>query len=381
MSKLQCRLAAPHAKRGPNCTARRGRFGARTAIPSQPLSNGRPLHHLRYHPSLMSAAPTDEPVHPAIAEARRVLEVEAAAILGIIRHLDQSFVDAVETIATCNGRVVAMGVGKSGIICKKISATLASTGTPSFFMHPTEAIHGDLGMLVKGDVVLAVSNSGETEELVRILPNVKRRGAEVVAITGNPSSTLARGADHHLSAAISQEACPLGLAPTASTTATLALGDALAMALLVRRGFKEEDFAFLHPGGKLGKRFLRVRDLMHRGDEVPLVRESAPMHDAIYEMSRKSFGITAVVDENGVLAGVISDGDLRRMLEHDEQIIRKTAGQSMKRNPVTIDSSELASAALQIMEQKKITSLFTLDDSRRVEGIIHLHDLWGLELF
>jgi arabinose-5-phosphate isomerase len=329
----------------------------------------------------MSAAPTDEPLHPAIAEARRVLEVEAAAILGIIRHLGRSFVDAVETIATCNGRVVTMGVGKSGIICKKISATLASTGTPSFFMHPTEAIHGDLGMLVKGDVVLAISNSGETEELVRILPNVKRRGTEIVAITGNPVSTLARGADHHLSAAISHEACPLGLAPTASTTATLALGDALAMALLVRRGFKEEDFAFLHPGGKLGKRFLRVRDLMHRGDEVPLVRDSAPMHDAIYEMSKKGFGITAVVDENGMLAGVISDGDLRRMLEHDEQIIRKTAGESMKRNPITIDSSELASAALQIMEQKKITSLFTLDDSRRVEGIIHIHDLWGLELF
>ncbi len=224
--------------------------------------------------------------HPALVEAQRVLEVEAAAILGLVQHLDQAFVDAVELIATCTGRVVTMGVGKSGIICKKVSATLASTGTPSFFMHPTEAIHGDLGMLVKGDVVLAISNSGETEELIRILPSIKRIGAEMIAITGNAASTLAKGADHHLSAAISKEACPLGLAPTASTTATLALGDALAMALLVRRGFQEEDFAFLHPGGKLGKRFLRVHDLMHKGDDVPLVRPETEMHDVIYEMSK-----------------------------------------------------------------------------------------------
>lgn len=327
----------------------------------------------------MTEAPTA--VHPALAEARRVLEVEAAAILGIIDHLDHAFVDAVETIATCSGRVVTMGVGKSGIICKKVSATLASTGTPSFFMHPTEAIHGDLGMLVKGDVVLAISNSGETEELVRLLASIKRVGAEIVAITGNPASTLARGADHHLSAAISKEACPLGLAPTASTTATLALGDALAMALLVRRGFKEEDFAFLHPGGKLGKRFLRVRDLMHQGDEVPLVRESTEMPDVIYEMSKKGFGIAAVVDDRRVLQGVISDGDLRRLLMEDDQLVRKTAGESMKRNPVTISANELASAALQVMEQRKITSLFSVDEEQRVDGIIHIHDLWGLELF
>jgi arabinose-5-phosphate isomerase len=329
----------------------------------------------------MTEAAFDGAEHPALAEARRVLEVEAAAILGVIDHLGPSFVGAVETIATCSGRVVTMGVGKSGIICKKISATLASTGTPSFFMHPTEAIHGDLGMLVRGDVVLAVSNSGETEELTRILPNIKRVGAEIVAITGNPASTLARGADHHLSAAISKEACPLGLAPTASTTATLALGDALAMALLVRRGFREEDFAFLHPGGKLGKRFLRVEDLMHRGDEVPLVREATVMHDVIYEMSKKKFGIAAVVDEDGVLVGVISDGDLRRLLIEDEQIVRRTAAESMKRNPVTIEAHELASAALQVMEQRKITSLFVAGQARRVEGIIHIHDLWGLELF
>jgi arabinose-5-phosphate isomerase len=329
----------------------------------------------------MSEPAVDGAEHPAIAEARRVLEVEAAAILGTIQHLGPSFVAAVETIATCTGRVVTMGVGKSGIICKKISATLASTGTPSFFMHPTEAIHGDMGMLVKGDVVLAVSNSGETEELVRLLPTIKRIGAEIIGMTGNPASTLARGADAHLNAAISKEACPLGLAPTASTTATLALGDALAMALLVRRGFKEEDFAILHPGGKLGKRFLRVADLMHKGDELPLVRETTVMHDVIYEMSKKGFGITAVVGEDGEMRGVISDGDLRRLILLDEQIIRKTAGESIKPDPITIEGSELASAALQIMEQRKITSLFIVDDHRRVEGIIHIHDLWGLELF
>ncbi|HEX8153516.1 MAG TPA: KpsF/GutQ family sugar-phosphate isomerase [Thermoanaerobaculia bacterium] len=319
--------------------------------------------------------------HPTLVEARRVLEVEAAAILGLVAHLDDAFVGAVERIHETTGRVVTMGVGKSGIICRKISATLASTGTPSFFMHPTEAIHGDLGMLVNGDIVLAISNSGETEELLRILPSVKRVGADIVAITGNPNSTLARAADFHLSAAISKEACPLGLAPTASTTATLALGDALAMALLVRKGFKEEDFAFLHPGGRLGKKFLRVRDLMHKGDDIPIVGPSTSMHDVIYEMSKKGFGITAVTGDDRVLLGVISDGDLRRLLQHDESLLRKTASESMKPNPATIDSRELASAALQLMEEKKITSLFSVDEARRVDGIIHLHDLWGLELF
>jgi arabinose-5-phosphate isomerase len=274
-----------------------------------------------------------------------------------------------------------MGLGKSGIICKKISATLASTGTPSFFLHPAEAIHGDLGMIVKGDIVLAISNSGETEELIRILPSIKRIGAEIVAMTGNAASTLAKGADYHLSAAISKEACPLGLAPTASTTATLALGDALAMALLLRKGFKEEDFAFLHPGGKLGKRFLRVRDLMHAGEAVPAVRTDSSMHDVIYEMSKKGFGITAVVNGGGQLKGVISDGDLRRLLQQDEQILQKTAQECIKGMPKTIDAEELASAALEMMEQRKITSLFIVDEGGRVQGIIHIHDLWGLELF
>ncbi len=324
---------------------------------------------------------TTTPEHPAIAEARRVLEVEAAAILSLTAHLDETFVAVVELISGCAGRVVTMGLGKSGIICKKISATLASTGTPSFFLHPAEAIHGDLGMIVRGDVVLAVSNSGETEELVRLIPSVKRIGAEIVAMSGNPESTLARNADYHLNAAIPKEACPLGLAPTASTTATLALGDALAMSLLLRKGFREEDFAFLHPGGKLGKRFLRVRDLMHGGEQVPLVGTATQMHDVIYEMSKKGFGITAVVDDARILRGVISDGDLRRLLEKEDQVLRKSAEESMRRNPATVGGSELASVALQIMEQKKITSLFIVDDEGRLEGIIHLHDLWGLELF
>jgi arabinose-5-phosphate isomerase len=318
--------------------------------------------------------------HPSIAEAKRVLEVEAAAILSLIDHVDQTFADVVELVNASQGRVITMGLGKSGIICKKISATLASTGTPSFFLHPAEAIHGDLGMIVAGDIVLAVSNSGETEELVRLLPSIKRIGAEIVAMSGNPSSSLAKGADYHLSAAIPKEACPLGLAPTASTTATLALGDALAMALLVRKGFKEEDFAFLHPGGKLGKRFLRVRDLMHGGEQVPVVQSTTSMHDVIYEMSKKGFGITAVLDGER-LAGVISDGDLRRLLQRDEEILRKTAADCMKPDPVTINGNELASAALQMMEERKITSIFIATDERRVEGIIHLHDLWGLELF
>lgn len=320
--------------------------------------------------------------HPSIVEARRVLAAEAKAITGLTENLDQNFIDAVELIFGCQGRVVTTGVGKSGIICRKISATFASTGTPSLFLHPAEAIHGDLGMIVKGDVVLAVSNSGETEEILRLLPAIKRLGAGVIAITGNPASSLARHADHHISAAIPREACPLGLAPTASTTATLALGDALAMAILIRKGFKEEDFAFLHPGGRLGKRFQRVEDLMHKGDQVPLVLPDTLMRDVIYEMSRKGFGIAAIADSARRLQGVISDGDLRRLIEKDEGgVLRRTAGEVMHRNPVTIEGTELASAALQIMEQRKITSLFVTDANGAVQGILHLHDLWGLELF
>lgn len=317
----------------------------------------------------------------ALDEARNVLDAEAAAILEVRDRLDQSFVDAVDLIFSSSGRVVTMGMGKSGIVCRKITATLASTGTPSLFMHPAEAIHGDLGMLVAGDIVLAISNSGETEEIVRILPSLKRLGASLIAITGKAGSTLARYADCHLSAEVSREACPLGLAPTASTTAALALGDALAMALSVRRGFREENFALLHPGGKLGKRFLRVRELMHSGDAVPVVATSTQMRDVIYEMSRKGFGITAVVDDAGKIRGVISDGDLRRNLQQDESVLRRSAGDSMKLEPITIAPDQLASSALQEMESRKITSLFVVDGEGRVEGILHLHDLWGLQLF
>jgi len=320
--------------------------------------------------------------HPSIVEARRVLEAEAAAILGLIPHLDETFIAVTEAFYNSSGRVVTVGIGKSGIIARKISATLASTGTPAFFLHPADAIHGDLGMLVKGDIALAISNSGETEEVLRLLPTIKRIGASIVSITGRPDSTLARNSDFHLSAEISAEACPLGLAPTASTTATLALGDALAMAVAVRRGFKEEHFASFHPGGKLGKRFLTVADLMHKGDQIPLVPMTAPMREVIYEMSRKGFGVTLVIDETTrLLKGIISDGDLRRMLEKEDAILTHTAAECMKRSPLTIASDELASAALQLMEEKKVTSLIVGQNEGAVEGIIHLHDLWGLQLF
>ncbi|MCM2270721.1 MAG: KpsF/GutQ family sugar-phosphate isomerase, partial [Thermoanaerobaculia bacterium] len=250
-----------------------------------------------------------------------------------------------------------------------------------FFLHPAEAIHGDLGMLVAGDVVLAASFSGTTEELLRLVETVKRLGIPLIAISGNPQSPLARAADVHLSAAIDKEACPLNLAPTASTTATLALGDALAMALLEARGFTRDDFARFHPGGRLGKRLLRVEQVMHSGDELPKIGVEAPMRDAIYEMSRKRFGITAVVDAANRLLGVISDGDLRRMLESGDGVLQHTAGECMKREPKTIAAAELAPAALARMEAMRITSLFVCAADGTLEGIVHLHDLWGLELF
>ncbi len=320
-------------------------------------------------------------VHPALIEGRRVLEVEAAAISEVLERLDDEFVRVVELIRGSAGRVVTMGMGKSGLICKKISATLASTGTPSFFLHPAEALHGDLGMVVNGDVVLALSNSGETEEILRLLEPLRRLGTSLVSITGNPTSTLARHSDHHLSAAVSREACPLGLAPTASTTASLALGDALAMSLSNSKGFREEDFARFHPGGKLGKKFLKVRDLMHSGDDLPIVNEKTPMKDVIYEMSRKGFGIAGVIGEGDRLTGVISDGDLRRLLQTDDQMIHRSAIECMKPGPITIDPEELASAGLQRMEERKITALFVTNGAGRAEGVLHIHDLWGLELF
>lgn len=316
--------------------------------------------------------------------AIEVLETEAAAVRGLVPQLDERFDRAVELLRTCTGRVVCTGMGKSGLVLKKVVATLASTGTPSFFLHPAEAVHGDLGMIVPGDVVLAASYSGTTEELLRLVETLKRLGVPLVAMTANASSPLARHADLHLPVAIDREACPLGLAPTASTTATLALGDALAMAVLETRGFTREDFALLHPAGQLGKRLLRVSQLMHAGEALPKVAADTPMREAIYEMSKKALGITAVVAEadGDRLVGCISDGDLRRLLQQDDgAILRRTASECMNSNPRTIAGTELAAAALKSMEDHRITSLFVCGEAGRLEGVVHLHDLWGLELF
>jgi len=328
----------------------------------------------------VSVAPVALPRSPRTVAAE-VLETEAAAIRGLLPQLDERFDRAVELLRGCTGRVVCSGMGKSGLIMKKVAATLSSTGTPSLFLHPAEAVHGDLGMIVEGDVVLAASYSGTTEELLKLVETLKRLGVPLVVMTANAASPLARHADIHLPVAIDREACPLNLAPTASTTATLALGDALAMALLEARGFTREDFARLHPAGQLGKRLLRVDQLMHSGEALPKVTLDASMREAIYEMSKKGLGITAVVDTGGNLAGCISDGDLRRLLAADEGLLRRTAGECMRPGPRTIPGSELASAALNAMEDNRITSLFVCGESGRLEGVVHLHDLWGLELF
>jgi arabinose-5-phosphate isomerase len=317
---------------------------------------------------------------PARQQARRVLEIEAEAVRSLLEDLDAGFDAAVDAIKGAAGRVVVTGIGKSGIVGQKIAATLASTGTAAFFLHPTEAIHGDLGMILKGDVVLAVSYSGDTEELIALAPHVKRRGATLIALTGNPASALARNADIVVTCRIREEACPLNLAPTASTTAQMAMGDALAMALSVEKGFRPEDFAALHPGGRIGKRFLRVADLMHAGDAVPVVPAAAAMKDVVYEMSKKRFGITGVVDGSGRLAGAISDGDLRRLLErYGSKAMDLTAGEAMSASPKTIPAAAFATAALLGMEERKITSFFIVDEDGRPSGILHLHDLWGVE--
>lgn len=313
-----------------------------------------------------------------LEEAKRVIRVEAEALLTLADSLDGAFTRSVELILSSHGRVVVTGMGKSGIICQKIASTFASTGTPAFFLHPAEGIHGDLGMIMKGDVVIAVSNSGETEEVVRILPVIKRLGAKLIAMSGNRESTLARTADVFLEISIREEACPLGLAPTASTTATLAMGDALAVALLVERGFSAEDFALFHPGGALGKKLLlRVEDLMHTGDAVPLVAVESLMREALFVITSRGLGITGVVDSGGSLVGVITDGDLRRALERGADILNATAGALMTGNPKRISAGDLAARALQRMEEHSITSLFvfTGDHAYKPVGIIHLHDL------
>ncbi|MGA2888299.1 MAG: KpsF/GutQ family sugar-phosphate isomerase [Terracidiphilus sp.] len=316
-----------------------------------------------------------------------LVRTEVAALEALATRLEgpmaAAFDRAVELILRCGeerGRVVVTGMGKSGIIAQKIAATLSSTGSPALFLHPAEALHGDLGVLMTGDVVIALSASGETEEILRLMATLKRKGDALISFTCNLSSTLAEASDVALDCCVEREACGLNLAPTASTTAMLALGDALAIAVSLRKGFRVEDFAELHPGGKLGKRLAKVRDLMHAGDEVPVVAAATPMTDVIYEMSSKKLGVTTV-QEQGQLRGVISDGDLRRLLEREGgAALSRTAGEAMNAHPRTIAADELAATALAILEERKITSLVVVDDAGTVEGLLHLHDLWGVEL-
>ncbi|HEY7837455.1 MAG TPA: KpsF/GutQ family sugar-phosphate isomerase [Terriglobales bacterium] len=315
------------------------------------------------------------------ATGRRVLEVEAAAVQALASRIDAGFERAVELILQCNGRVVVTGMGKSGLIARKIAATFSSTGTPALFLHPAEALHGDLGMLVRGDAVMALSQSGETRELLELLGPIKRMGIPTIALTGAAHSTLARAAAVHLDVGVGTEACPLGLAPTASTTAALAMGDALALAAAEQRGFSPHDFADLHPGGQLGKRLMPIAALMHTGAALPIVAPDSALATVIYEMSRKGFGMAAVVAADGTVAGVISDGDLRRLLlAHGTKAAELPAAEYMTRTPATISPDELAPAALLAMEMRKITALLVTDGEYRLVGLVHLHDLWSTEL-
>jgi arabinose-5-phosphate isomerase len=313
---------------------------------------------------------------PDLSLARRVLQTEAAAVLALVDRLDDRFAEAVSLIVRCKGRVIVTGMGKSGIICRKIAATLASTGTPAFFLHPAEAVHGDLGVIQADDVVIAMSYSGETEELTRVLETLKRIGAPLIAVTGGATSTLAQAANVALDCSVSEEACPMNLVPTASTTAALAMGDALAMTVLVEKGFKPEDFANLHPGGKLGKRLMRVEQLMNSGESLPVVQLHTSTRDVIYEISRKGLGMTTVVEKDGRLAGIITDGDLRRKMGTTTSFQDLTARDLMTANPIAISQATMAVEALATMEQRKITSIVVIDADRRVAGVVHLHDLW-----
>lgn len=312
-----------------------------------------------------------------IEKARQVLKIEGEAILSLIDRIDDNFVKAVDLLDKCKGRVVITGIGKSGIIGKKISATLASTGIPSLFLHAADAVHGDIGMITRKDLVIAISYSGETDEILNLLPTIKRFDVILVSITGNIHSTLANKSDITLDASVKEEACPLGLIPTASTTATLALGDALALALLDKRGFKEEDFAIYHPGGSLGKKLLlRVGDIMHTGDKLPILNITAPFKDVIMEISSKKLGITIVVDKDNKVVGIITDGDLRRLMEKREgDIFKITAQEMMSTDPKIIEKHALTAEAIQVMEKYSITSLVIIDGNKNPSGIIHLHDI------
>lgn len=313
---------------------------------------------------------------PDFALARKVLETEAAAILALVERLDDRFERAVRLLLDCRGKVIVTGMGKSGIICRKIAATFSSIGTPAVFLHPAEAIHGDLGVLQAEDVILALSYSGETDELLRLLETIKRLGARLITITGEPQSTLGQAADVALDCHVSQEACPLNLVPTASTTAALALGDALAMTLLVTKGFRQEDFASLHPGGKLGKRLMRAEQLMHAGEQAPIVRTGADMREVIYEISRRKLGMSCVVDTNERLVGIITDGDLRRHMADTPDLLAQRAEAVMTRHPITITPDTLAVDVLNTLERRKITSVVVVDHDQKVLGVVHLHDLW-----
>lgn len=319
--------------------------------------------------------------HPVTASdildlARRTLDIEAEAVSALKSRLDEGLVRAVDILLACKGRVVVTGMGKSGHIGNKIASTLASTGTPSFFMHPAEASHGDLGMITSQDVVLALSNSGESPEIIAILPLIKRRGARLITMTGRPDSTMAQEADIHLDAAVAQEACPHNLAPTASTTAALALGDALAVAALYARGFTAEDFARTHPGGALGRRLLvHVRDVMHAGDALPVVQEGTPFKAALLEMTRKKLGMTAVLDSSGSLTGVFTDGDLRRCLDRDMDMVSTRVEEVMTRSPKTISEDALAAEAARFMEERQINGLLAVDAAGRLSGAFNMHDL------
>lgn len=309
--------------------------------------------------------------------AKKVLKTEAEAISGLIEKLNSDFEKAVDIIYQCKGRVVVTGMGKSGLVGKKIAATLASTGTPAFFLHPAEAIHGDLGMVTSDDVVIAISNSGETNELVSLIPFLKRFDVGLITMTGNPDSAISATADLNLDVSVREEACPFGVVPTASTTAAMAMGDAIAVALLIKRGYREEDFAFLHPGGSLGKKlFVKVKDLMHSGNALPVVPPSISMIKAVMEISSKRLGLTIVADDDQKILGIVTDGDVRRGIERwDKTLFDMKAEDVMSRNPKTISEDELAAKALSIMENHSITALVVPDEEGRAKGIIHLHDI------
>lgn len=317
----------------------------------------------------------------SLETARRVLQIEAQAIEDVLARLNASFEKAVELLFACKGRVVVSGMGKSGLIGRKISATFSSTGTPSFFLHPAEALHGDLGMLARGDAMLTVSYGGETQEIIQLLEALRRLEMPLVTLTGCAQSTLAKASDVVLDVSVKEEACSLNLAPTASTTVAMAVGDALAVSLLEKRNFRHDDFAALHPAGRLGKKLLHVEHLMHSGSALPRVAPDTPMADVFHEMSAKGLGMTTVLEADGRLAGILTDGDLRRLMEkHRGAVLELRAGDGMTKSPQTIGPRVLASEALNLMEKRKITSVVVVDEARRVLGVVHLHDLWTLEL-